>query len=140
MINLSFLICLGAAPSFYYFSWMQNPNNRPWMHRKLFSSFKRFWLHTLLAQSPSLMFIVRIISWQITWLNRESEDQLTLLRGFESSNCYVGPLCFSPDCDSWWKWDVVQGVLDGIALYKLTDLVSLFLCVEAMLLFCLLRC
>ena len=49
-------------------------------------------MHTL-AQSPTLMSFVRVITWQITWLNKEYGDQVNLLPGFESSISPVGSSC-----------------------------------------------
>jgi hypothetical protein len=39
------------------------------------------------------MSFVRVITWQITWLNKECGDQVNLLSGFESSISPMGSSC-----------------------------------------------
>ena len=68
-----------------------------------FSPLLTDWMHTL-AQSPTLMSFVRVITWQITWLNKECGDQVNLLPGFESSISHVDLLvCFMLLC--LWEYD-----------------------------------
>ena len=47
----------------------------------------------ILAQSPTPISFMKVITWQIAWLNKESGDQVILLPGFESPTILWLCLC-----------------------------------------------
>jgi hypothetical protein len=47
--------------------------------------------HHILVQSPTLIFFVKVIVWQITWLNKECRDQVILLPGFDYIFFFLWP-------------------------------------------------
>ena len=50
-------------------SWMNNPENKPWLHYKLFSSAKRL---ALCFDSITFTYsIMSLIIWQVTWQDKE---------------------------------------------------------------------
>ena len=56
------------------------------------------WRH-ILGQSPFPISFVKVIAWQIAWLNKVCVDQVNLLSGFDSTIIYVAlPLCLLPSC------------------------------------------
>jgi hypothetical protein len=50
----------------------------------IFSLMSIDWMH-FLAQSPSPISFVKVIAWQIAWLNKECGDQVNLLPDFDST-------------------------------------------------------
>ena len=47
------------------------------------------WKH-ILVQSPSPISSVKVIAWQIAWLNKECRDQVILLLGFDYTFFFYG--------------------------------------------------